>query len=99
MRRASIVSVLLVIPVIASICMWVLLVLERRLLFEDSLVTIFVYLWLSGLLCSVIGLIYSAVIARRYSAFDIGALGIVSGIGIVANVLGVLYVLTSTPRL
>jgi hypothetical protein len=93
MRKENIIGVVLIVPTILSICMWAALLLNRQLLYDNSLVGLFLSLWGAGALSSVVGLVYSFFLARRHSVPDIGVLGLISCIGILANILGVLIVL------
>jgi hypothetical protein len=93
MRTEDIISVVLIVPTISSVCMWAALLLDRHLLYDNSLVGLILSLWGAGALSSVGGLVCSFFLARRHSAPDIGVLGLISCIGILANILGVLIVL------
>jgi hypothetical protein len=100
MRKTDIVSFILILPTIASIGMSVLAATERRLMTSDLIpVPVFLSVWFSGAACSVIGLVYSLLVARRNSEFGISAFGVVSCVGIFINALGVLLLLASIPHL
>src|SRR4051794_40721053 len=85
MRKENLISFVLATPTVASIVMSVSLVLNRRLLYDDSVVPVFVPLWIVGTLSSVLGLIYARFLVRRYSFADTDLFGIISILGIVAN--------------
>jgi hypothetical protein len=91
MRKETFISVVLLVPTISSICMWVVVLLNRRILYDDSLVGPILLLWGTGALSSVVGATYSFLLTRRYS--DTGVLGPISCVGILANILGVLIML------
>ena len=102
MRKMDSVCVALIIPVLASLSMWVAFIVYPPLNYNQWFTDeIFGRLFVVGVVSSLAGIIYTSYVSiwcNRYTA-DVTACGLLSFIGLAVNVIGAIYCFATMPRL